>query len=150
MNSTRSSSSNATARILLVDDNRLGLAARKALLEEQSYDVTTATEGQEALGLFTTGHFDVVVTDFRMPRMNGLKLIAEIRARSPETPIILISGYADMMGFDEQNTGADVVIAKSANEVPQLIRSVKRLLHAGVRKPPRSQRPSLRRKAGSG
>ncbi len=147
MNSTCSSTPSAAARVLLVEDNRLGLAARKALLEEQSYSVTTAMEGQQALELFNGGKFDIVVTDFKMPRMNGKRLIEEIRKISPATPIIMVSGYADALGFDERNTGADVVIAKSANEVSQLIRAVRRLLQTGRRKPARSQGAHSARKA---
>ncbi len=144
MNSACSSSSPAIARILLVDDNRLGLAARKALLEEQSYQVTTATEGSEALSLFAPDRFDLVITDYKMPRMDGRRLISEIRAVSPAMPIILISGYTDALGLNAENTGADIVIAKNAHEVAHLVRSAKRLLHRGSRKPPRSQGPRAR------
>ncbi len=139
MNSSCSSSSPAIARILLVDDNRLGLAARKALLEEQGYQVTTAAEGSEALSLFSPDRFDLVITDYKMPRMDGRRLIAEIRAQSPAIPVILISGYAEALGLNAENTGADIVIPKNAHEVAQLVRSAKRLLQRASRKPPRSQ-----------
>ena len=130
------------ARVLLVDDNKLGLIARKAVLEDAGHRITTALEGQEALERFAREKFDLVITDYKMPRMNGLELIRRIRERPEPVPIILISGYAEALGMTEENTGADIVIAKSATEVPQLLRSVNRLLRRGApRKPVRSHRP---------
>ncbi len=130
------------ARILLVDDNRLGLIARKAVLEDAGHRITTALEGQEAFEHFAREEFQLVITDYKMPRMNGLELIRRIRERCETVPIILISGYAEALGMTEENTGADVVIAKSATEVPQLLRSVSRLLRRGTpKKPARSHRP---------
>ncbi|MGC8792781.1 MAG: response regulator [Bryobacteraceae bacterium] len=127
------------ALILLVDDNKLGLSARKALLEEQGYRVTTAASGEAALELFRRARFDLVITDFKMPGMNGIELIRAIRAERPAVPIILISGYTDALGLNELATGADVVLAKSANEVPQLLRTVARLLRRPARKPAGAQ-----------
>jgi CheY-like chemotaxis protein len=140
-----------SARILLVDDNKLGLIARKSVLEDAGHRITTALEGQEALERFTRETFELVITDYKMPRMNGLELIRRIRERSGPTPIILISGYADALGMTEESTGADVVIAKSATEVPQLIRSVNRLLRRGVpKKSAGSHRPTATKARGQG
>lgn len=125
-------------RVLLVDDNRDGLTVRKLLLEEIGCQVEIAGGGEEALEIFTSTNFDVVVTDYRMPHMNGTELIAHLRALKPQTPIILLSGFVEPLGLNEDNTGADAVIAKSAGEPATLVRSVKRL--AGVRrKPPARQ-----------
>jgi CheY-like chemotaxis protein len=122
--------------ILLVDDNRQGLIARKSLLQESGYHVTTATNGEEALELFSKQNFDVVVTDFKMPHMDGIELIKHIRKAHSGTRVILLSGFVEPLGLTEQSTGADVVIVKSAGEVGQLTRSVKRLLNqAPARKP---------------
>jgi CheY-like chemotaxis protein len=137
------------AHILLVDDNKLGLAARKALLEEQGYRVTTAASGEAALELFRAGSFDLVVTDFRMPGMNGIELIQHIRAERPGVPIILISGYTETLGLNEKATGADAVLAKSAHEVPQLLRTVARLLRRPARKPVAAQNGSASRSASA-
>ncbi|HWR51163.1 MAG TPA: response regulator [Bryobacteraceae bacterium] len=138
---TRSSAvtPSAAARILLVDDNKLGLGARKALLEEQGYEVTTAMEGIEALERFAETRYDIVITDYKMPRMNGLELIGHLRQLAPATPIVLISGYADALGWNEEHTGANAVIAKNANEVAHLIRAIRRLLQLPAKKPVRSQ-----------
>ncbi len=135
----------ASVRILLVDDNRLGLMARKAVLEELGYSILTANEGRQALDLFSTTECDLVVTDYKMPKMDGLELIRNLRQRRKDLPVILVSGYADALGLDESNTGANVVIPKSANEVAHLVRAVKRLMRPGVaKKPPTTQRAAAR------
>ena len=129
-----------TPNILLVDDNRDGLLVRRSLLEEIGCCVSIALNGEEGLKLFQAGKFDVVVTDYRMPRMNGGELIQRIRALEPNARIILLSGFVEPLGLTEQNTGADAVLIKSANEPAQLMRTVKRLVNRTVRKPPGSQK----------
>jgi len=89
--------------------------------------------------------FDVVVTDYKMPKMNGIEFIGRLRKQHPAIAIILISGFTDTLGLNEANTGADVVIQKSAHEVSHLIRSVNRVLrtlHSG-KKPPGSQSSTI-------
>ena len=150
MISRNSTSSTTRARILLVDDNANGLAARKSVLEELGYRIVTCTSGADALDQFASAKFDLVVTDYKMPRMDGLELIGRLRKSTPDLPIVLVSGYVDTMGMNEASTGADVVIQKSANEVSHLVRSVNRLLRRilPAKKPAASQSaaPKLKRK----
>ena len=129
----------STPNILLVDDNRDGLLVRRSLLEEIGCCVHIAANGEEGLKLFQSARFDVIVTDYRMPLMGGAELIQRIRLLDPNARIILLSGFVEPLGLTEQNTGADAVITKSSNEPAHLLRSVKRLLNRGVRKPPGSQ-----------
>lgn len=131
-------------RILLIDDNRQGLAARRAILEEIGYNISTAASPEDGLEEFANSRFDLVITDFKMPRMNGTEVITRIREVRPTMPIILISGMVDALGLNESNTGADVVIAKNNVEVNHLVRSVKRLLAKPVKKPVRSQQAASR------
>ena len=154
MRSFTSSSSvpSPVIRILLVDDHNLGLAARKSVLEESGYRITTANNAAEALEKFSAGTFELLVTNYKMPRLNGIDLIQKIRKQDPTIPIILLSGFADTLGLTESNTGADVVIQKSANEVTHLVRSVSRLLRRQqkpARKPPASVQPAARAKRQS-
>lgn len=127
-----------SASILLVDDNRDGMLARRSVLEELGYAVVSAQCGMEALNTVKEANFDLVITDFKMEPMDGLRLIAELRERKFEKPIILLTGFADSLGLKPENTGATVVIQKSANEVANLVRHTKRLLQP-PRKPMRSQ-----------
>ena len=133
------SSTPSIPNILLVDDNRDGLLVRRCLLEEIGCCVQTAASGEEGLKLFQATQFDVVVTDYRMPRMNGAELIQRIRLLDPNARIILLSGFVEPLGLTEENTGADAVIAKSANEPARLVRTVRRLVNRTARKPPGAQ-----------
>ena len=116
------------AVILMVDDNEHGLVARKTVLKQQGFDSITATSAEAGLELLQTHRFDLVVTDYRMGGMDGIKFIAHLRQRSPGTPVILLSGFVDALGLDERTTGADAVLSKSANEAASLVRTVNRLL----------------------
>lgn len=144
---TASSAAKETSHILLVDDNSHGLIARKAVLEEVGYKVSTARSGEEALATYAERKFDLVVTDYKMPKMNGAELIQEIRKSDSKARIILLSGFVEPLGLNEKSTGADVVIAKSSGEVANLVRAVARLLAQRVeKKPPSSQKSSGRKK----
>jgi CheY-like chemotaxis protein len=134
-------SSAAPSNILLVDDSRDGLLVRRSLLEEGGYSVEIASDGREALERFQLAAFDLVVTDYRMPRMDGIELIRRLRQVNPLTRGILLSGFVEPLGLTEENTGADAGVAKSSNEPAQLMRSVKRLTRkVTARKPPASQK----------
>jgi len=127
--------------ILLVDDNRDGLLVRRLLLEEEGYSVHVASDGEEGMKAFVAFAYDVVVTDYRMPRMDGLEMIAEIRKLAPQARVVLLSGFVEPLGLTAENTGADIVLAKNNMEPANLKRSVKRLVNRPpVRKPPASQR----------
>jgi CheY-like chemotaxis protein len=147
-----SPSQNASAQILLVDDNFLGSAARRSVLEELGHRVITSGTAAEGLELCGKHRFDIVVTDYKMPKMNGVEFIVRLRKLHPTTGVILISGFADTLGLDEASTGADIVLQKSNNEVPQLIRAVNRLLRKQQqpsRKPAASQPASKTEKRKS-
>lgn len=139
----------AAIRLLLVDDHRAGLAARTSVLTELGYAITTAPSAEVALEKFKAEPFPLVVTDYKLPGMTGVDLIAGIRTVAPETRIILISGFVEALGLTEESTGADTVLTKSANEVTQLIRAVAKLLRRAVAKKPGSVRKSTVKKAGS-
>lgn len=137
-----SSEKTAPAVILLVDDNKMGLTARCHVLRELGYRTISSSSARSALEVFTKQHVDLVVTDYKMPDMSGIDLIREMRAVKAQVPVILMSGFVDVLGLDEQTTGADLVVPKSANEVNHLVRSVSRLLNRKpAKKPPASERP---------
>jgi len=134
-------------QILLVDDNAHGLVARRTVLEELGYTIVSASSAREALLLFEKHKFDLIVTDYRMPGMDGVVLIKELRERQFGNPIILLSGFLAHLGLTEQSTGADMLIQKSSNETDQLVRGVKRLL--GMKKPAASQTRVVKSKASN-
>lgn len=83
-------------RILIVDDEaHVGKALRRALFEE-GYEITTAQSGVEALQFLREREFKVVLSDERMPGMQGSELLATISLRWPETVRILLTGQASL------------------------------------------------------
>ena len=136
-----SSSSSIHGRILLVDDNVNGSTARKTVLEELGHKINVASSGADALEQFSQHKYDLVVTDYKMPRMDGLELIVRLRKQAPDIPIVLISGFVDTLGLNEATSGADAVIQKSSNEVAHLVRAVNRLLRRKPTKKPASGAP---------
>jgi CheY-like chemotaxis protein len=136
--------------ILLVDDNKDGLMVRRTLLQELGYRVETAPNPDDALKIVGASHVDLIVTDYKMPRMTGVELIGRIREIRPEARVILLSGFVDPLGLTEENTGADSVIVKSSREPAHLVRAVKRLLNRPPqRKPPGVQGGSGRARTGT-
>jgi two-component system, OmpR family, response regulator CpxR len=140
MSISASRTSACSARVLLINHNHSGLAARKAVLEELGCRVSTASSGEHAWEQLSGSGFELVITEYKMGKMNGAELIQKIRGLEPGVPVILLSGYVEAFGLTESSTGADVVLAKGPNEVTHMIRAVSRLLKQGVRKPVRSQR----------
>ncbi|HTS71985.1 MAG TPA: response regulator [Terriglobia bacterium] len=83
-------------RILIVDDEELVLQALERQLHAR-FEVTTATGGKEALRLvMSQGPYAVVVSDLRMPGMDGVTLLFLIRTAAPDTVRILLTGHTDM------------------------------------------------------
>lgn len=118
-------------RILLIDDNEHGLTARRNLLERDGYFVEVATCGKDGVARFESGRFDLVVTDFRMPDLNGPEVIDRIRERAPGVPIVMLSGYATILGLTERDTGADIVLSKGPRELSELVHAIARLVKRG-------------------
>ena len=86
----------AGVHVLCVDDEPIVLNLMSRLLEHLGVDVTTATGPGEALGVFEAERFDLIVTDIRMPGMDGHAFLAAIRARDPEVPVIVATGNASL------------------------------------------------------
>lgn len=78
-------------RILLVEDDESLRQCVRMMLECAGHQVTEASNGAEAFNLFNIGEFDVVVTDFEMPVMEGNKLAIGIKLLAPSVPILMIT-----------------------------------------------------------
>src|SRR6266851_680654 len=100
-------------RILVVDDEPLVCAAVKMMLAFDGHVVETASNGKEALERFEKGKFDLIITDFKMPNMQGDELAAAIKARDPKQPVVMITAYAEMLqASGNRLTGVDFLISK--------------------------------------
>jgi len=78
--------------ILIIDDDKAVLGLFTQALENNGYSVVQAADGREGLRLFEVAPTDLVITDIMMPEMDGLELIPKLRKKSPDLPIIAISG----------------------------------------------------------
>ncbi len=100
--------------VLLVDDEPLIRDYLKAYLSAASYDVAVACDGVEALEALKSSEigFDLVITDIKMPRMDGIALARRIGAERPELPMLFISGYASSLDSLDSPVGRWAFLAK--------------------------------------
>ena len=84
----------ALRKVLVVDDDAVvGKSFNRVLTRDKGYVVITAQNGTEALEKMCTQNYDMVFTDIKMPGMDGVELAAEVKARQPWTPVVIITGY---------------------------------------------------------
>ena len=93
--------------ILFVDDHEVLARLSCEILEMQGYRAVSAYNATEALEKFDQENFDILVTDFRMDGMNGLELAKKIRAKSPQIPVIIVTGYGPVDGGKDVNACLD-------------------------------------------
>ena len=100
-------------KILVVDDEPSVREVLEAMLREDGHTVITASSGAEALGLFREERWDLVMTDRAMPHMNGDVLAARLKQLRPEMPVILVTGFADVMrDVGDHPPAIDLIIRK--------------------------------------
>lgn len=100
--------------ILLVDDETDVVDVEKELLECLGYKVTAMTSSREAISRFRrdpTG-FSLVITDYNMPELNGLELTCQLKHLSPQTPVVLVSGYLNLSRDAARQAGVDAAMTK--------------------------------------
>jgi len=79
--------------ILIVDDEKNYLLVLSALLEEEGYEVLTTASSQEALEIQKASDVDLVLTDMKMPGMDGIELLEQIKTRDAELPVIMMTAH---------------------------------------------------------
>ncbi len=109
----RSSVSSNSLRIMLVDDEAVLLEVLSELLGSGGHKVENFENGEAALEAFRKDAYDLVITDRAMPNMSGDQLAKELKAIDPSIPIIMATGFGDMMTENEEKTtNVDLVLAK--------------------------------------
>ena len=115
-------------QLLVVDDNETIQDILSKILSFMRYDVTVADNGLEALALFRTGSFDLVMTDFQMPLMNGCELSRLVKEQSPNTPVVVVTGCCDNKDWENLNMNwIDAIILKPFS-LKEIEKTVQRLL----------------------
>ncbi len=97
-------------RILLVDDQDSVRSALRMMLELDGHQVTEASNGGEAMRLFTMGVFDLVITDYEMPLMKGDELVFRLKQLAPALPILMIT--ASEKARDNRGNPVDALLDK--------------------------------------
>src|SRR5580692_8201343 len=114
--------------LLIVDDEKSTRDGLRAALEER-YDVYVADDAKAAMGLLETDNFDVLLTDFRLPGEDGLKLIARAKSLSKPPICILMTAYgSEELAVDAMKRGADDYIAKGRLQIDELEMRIARAL----------------------
>lgn len=86
----------ARASVLVIDDDETTLYILKDLLELSGFQVVTTTDGREGISLFRDRHSDLVISDIRMPHMDGLEVLRKIREIDETVSVILVTGHGDL------------------------------------------------------
>lgn len=125
-------------RVLVVDDDPELRQMVLYALQNRGYQADGAEDGLQALARLQRGTFDVVVTDFQMPRLDGLALLREVRRLEPPLPVVILTGFVDTsMEAVLRRAGAFRVLMKGGR-LGDLVRTVEEA--CTVSKNPRAPR----------
>ena len=103
----------APTSVLVIDDNESLTENIAEILDDVGVDVHLAKNAEEALELFDRRRWSLIVTDVRMPGIDGIELLSMIKARSPGTPVLVMTGYADRDTVERAHeSGALAVVNK--------------------------------------
>ena len=102
--------------VLVVDDEINSLKVLSAALQNEHLSVETSRSGEEALDKIQKQHFDLIISDFKMPGMNGEQLLEKVRNHCPDTPFILLTAYGTIeMAVNCMRKGAYTYLTKPVN-----------------------------------
>ena len=128
-------------RVLVVDDDRAVGMVLSGLLRQSGHEAVHVTSAVHALDALDDGVFDVVLTDLRMPGMDGMQLLAELRRRVPQVPVIMLTAHANVQNAVEaMKRGAADFLSKPFDRDEVLFtvdKALRKALHAAG-KPERS------------
>ncbi len=116
-------------RILLVDDDEAVIKAHAAMLRHIGYSSKTCCNPLDALELASAENFDLVITDFRMPELSGVELAQRVRAASPQTRILLLTGFEGGLAEYPDLSFIDQVLRKPVRKT-DLLKAVTELSEA--------------------
>ena len=115
-------------KILMVDDEVQVLHALRRLFRREGFEVELAGGGAEALAKLQTFAPDVVLSDFRMPGMNGAELLAEVKRREPLAVRMIVSGFADRDTVDTAAHGEECRFVAKPWDDAALVQTIRALL----------------------
>ncbi len=99
-------------KILVVDDNNVLLIVVSKMLSRLGYEVSSADSGEDGLSIFRQNKFDIVLSDYEMPGMDGVAFACSIKKKSPCTWVVIMTGAGRETVFSRKSTAVDEVISK--------------------------------------
>ncbi len=136
-------------RILVVDDDESLRRVTQVQLQQSGYDVTTASDGNEAMPILERFPADLVITDFKMPGMSGLELLRKIRNEYPEIVIVMVTAFGTIENAVEaMRAGAYDYVTKPVQIEELRITVARALEHLELQEQVRILRSTLDRKYG--
>jgi len=100
-------------KILLIEDEKITRISLTNTLKSEGYDVFSSSTGIEGLEIFDKTYFDVVITDLRLPKMNGIDILKKVKKKSPNTTLVVMTAYATVeTAIDALKLGAYDYITK--------------------------------------
>jgi DNA-binding NtrC family response regulator len=121
---------NNPPKLLIIDDEEMALINLEHILMKHGYDIVTADTGPRGLNLLKSDHFDVVLTDLRMEKVDGMQILEECRRHHPRSEVIMITGYATVdSAIEAMKQGAYHYIAK-----PYRIEAVRKVVAEALEK----------------
>ncbi len=118
------------AKLLIVDDERIALKNLEYVMKKEGYDVTGTQSGQNALKLLEEQRFDVVLTDLKMEKVDGMQILKRCNELYPETEVVMITGFATLeSAVEAMKQGAFYYIAK-----PFKLDEVRKVVHEAIEK----------------
>ena len=118
----------AKRKILIVDDDRQILEMLSELLEEEGYSPESAIDGEQALNKLENENYHLVISDVRMPGIDGFEVLKQVKEKYKNTKVLLMTGYTDDYDIsDALILGADDYITKPF-DIPKVLLAVKTAL----------------------
>jgi two-component system, NarL family, sensor histidine kinase EvgS len=98
--------------ILVVDDNKVCRIVVSKMLSHLGYEVSSADSGENGFSIFLKKKFDIVLSDYEMPGMDGVALACSVKKSSPRTRVVIMTGAGKETVFSRNSTAVDEVISK--------------------------------------
>jgi CheY-like chemotaxis protein len=111
-------------KILVVDDEKNILKLYKAELEDEGYTVVTANSGREALDIYEQEKPDIITLDIMMPEMDGIQVLRQIKQKTPDIPIIMLTAYDYRDDFSVWVSDSYVVKSSDLTQLKATIRQI--------------------------
>ena len=121
---------NNPPRLLIIDDEEMALMNLEHVLKKQGYEIAIADTGPKGLNLLRSGRFDVVLTDLKMEKVDGMRILEECRENHPHCEVIMITGYATVdSAIEAMKKGAYHYVSK-----PYRIDAVRKIVAEALEK----------------